>query len=218
MRPDPRHPAFIIFSFIFILTFSVLFKIYLNSKSEWQTARTLVGQNQLQEAVVHFSRSIRWFIPGVSYTESSAQGAWEVALDLENSGRIEDALAAQRVLRSSFFSIRGFGSPGREWINRCNEKIAALMAGRPALTSAQKQKSFEQRKAENLELLSRERAPSRPWAFASEMGFLGWIACGLAFIFKGISPSGELRTRPAAAWSGGFIFFYCVWLVGLFNV
>lgn len=213
-----KHPVFVIFSLISILTLSVLFKIYLNSKSEWQTAQELVAQNQLSEAVVHFNRSIRWFIPGVSFTERSAQGAWDAAMKLESEGRIEDALTAQRILRSSFFSIRGFRTPGRKWIERCNEKIAALMAGRPAQTSAQKSKSFEQRKAENLELLSRKRAPSRLWAFASEASFLGWIACGLAFIFKGLTPAGQLRKRAALTWTGAFTFFYGVWLVGLFNV
>ena len=78
-------------------------------------------------AVAGYESAIHMYTPGSSLVERSAQRLWEIGQVTERSGDIGRALVAYRALRSSFYSAAGIYLPGREWIERSDVRIAALV-------------------------------------------------------------------------------------------
>lgn len=212
-----RNLSFPILAVILILTIGTAAKIYLNASAELRQAEENYANRLFAEAATHYERSIRWFLPGLSAPDRAAEGLWKTASFYESQGDAENALAAYRRLRGAFYSARSFFTPGQKWIDRCNDKIAALMAGGPPFSEADKSKSFEQRKSEVFSVLAAERPPFLRWALLAEAGFFGWVACALLFIAKAVTPSGHVRSRPALFWSAALAAFYALWLWGMAN-
>ena len=123
-----------------------------------------------------------------------------------------------RILRSGFYSTRSLYTPGRVWIDRCNDKIAELMAKKTPSIETEASKSFSQRKSEYLTILSKEKHPYPFWSLLAVTGFLGWASCAAMFIFKGITKTGQIIAKPALYWSGGFLLSYGLWILGMVYV
>ena len=212
-----KIPLPLILILALFLIFSTVAKIVLNSNHELKLAEEYASKNELASAMTHYVRSIQWYVPGLNLQERAAEGLWEVALKNEAQNDSENALNAYRLLRGAFYSVRSFYTPGKIWILRCNEKIAVLMAQQPATSESEKKQSYEERLAANWKLLAEEKPPRPLWAMLAVCGFFGWIGSALFFIMKAITKTGGIRTRPAFIWGFGFLLFYGLWVLGLFN-
>lgn len=200
-----------------VVVLSTAFKVIWNATDEWNRAEALAA-TQPERALDHYERVIHWHVPFLSLSDDAAEKMWEAALAYEQQGNIEKALNTYRILRGAFYAARSVYTPGKDWILRCNEKIAGLMASKPAYSEPEQKKSFDERKTEYLELLSREKSPHPEWALVTEIGFWGWVACAFVFIFKGFSPAGAFHAQPALRWAGGWLVCYGLWIWGLFRV
>ena len=78
-------------------------------------------------AVAGYESAIHMYTPGSSLVQRSAQKLWEIGQMAERGGDTPRALIAYRALRSSFYAVAGINSPGKEWIERCDARIAALV-------------------------------------------------------------------------------------------
>jgi tetratricopeptide (TPR) repeat protein len=78
-------------------------------------------------AVAGYESAIHMYTPGASLTEKSAEKLWQIGQMLEARGDIPRALIAYRSLRSSIYAITWIYTPGKEWIGRCDARIAALV-------------------------------------------------------------------------------------------
>ncbi|NIQ02694.1 MAG: hypothetical protein GWM98_22000 [Nitrospinaceae bacterium] len=192
-------------------------KIAWNAYDEWDRAESLAA-SQPAQALEHYERVIHWHVPFLPLSHRAAERMWAQAERYEAAGDPENAINTYRVLRGAFYAARSFYTPGKEWIARCNEKIAGLMASRPAYSQEEQGKSVEQRKAEYLALLSEEKPPYPAWALLTEVGFFGWVACAFLFILQGFNPAGGFQTRLALRWAAGWGMFYGLWIWGLFRV
>ncbi len=210
-------PAWWIALAMVLVVLSTGIKIIWNAYDEWDRAQTL-ETTAPDKAMEHYERVIHWHVPFLSLSDEAAQKMWDYAADREQQGDVEQALNTLRILRGAFYAARSFYTPGQDWIVRCNEKIAALMASKPGYSAADRNKSYDERQAEYLELLSRERPPHAGWAVLTEIGFGGWVACAFLFIFKGFSPKGAFQTRSALRWAGGWLACYGLWIWGMFRV
>ncbi len=227
MTPDPEtasmnkndwnNPASWIVLAMTVVILSTGLKIVWNAYDEWNRAEALAAADP-PRAMEHYERVIHWHVPFLSLSGKAAEKMWDYAADREQQGDIEQALNTLRILRGAFYAARSFYTPGHDWIVRCNEKIAALMASKPAYSPADRNKSYDERKAEILEMLSRERSPHAGWAVLTEIGFWGWVACAFLFIFKGFTPKGAFQSRPAVRWASGWLVCYGLWIWGLFRV
>lgn len=202
---------------IFLLLAGTTLKVYLSASSELDSAERLAIDNNLSDAVVHFERSIRWYLPGLHLQDRAAEGLWKIGLEYESRSDTENALSAYRLLRGGIYATRSFYTPAQDWIHRCNEKIAFLMAVKAPPNSTGGNKSLEQRTQEFLLLLTAEKSPSAPWALLAVAGFFGWVICCFFFIARGLTKTGVFQTGPALLWGGGFILFYGLWILGLYN-
>lgn len=78
-------------------------------------------------AVAGYESAIHMYTPGSSLVDRSARKLWEMGQMAEQRGDIPRALMAYRSLRSSFYSVVWIVSPGAEWIERCDARIAELV-------------------------------------------------------------------------------------------
>ncbi len=215
--PETKNSFNLYWLALAIILLSTLIKIYSGSVSELYQAQNWVTKNNAEEAVRHFDRAIRWYLPFSPITNQAAEGIWNQARKAEQSGDPTTALKFYRILRGSFYASRSLVTPGRDWIARTNDKIATLMAKAPPYKQQDPPVSLEQRKAEALEILFKERPPYTMWALLGEIGFLGWVTTTLLFIFKGMDKKGRilpgLRTR---VWIFVFLIFYSLWILGMY--
>jgi hypothetical protein len=200
-----------------ILTLLMILKIYLNGNKEFSTAEELFIKNNYTQAIVHYERAIQWHIPGSSTPALAAEKLWRIGLFYESKNLTDEALKTYRLLRGAFYSTRSFFTPGKKWINLCNEKIAHWMASKPDITN-KTPLSFENRKNRFLKNLQADRPPSTFWGILTEVGFFGWVACAALFLIKAITPTAGLKPKPAIIYSTAFLLFYTIWVLGMFNV
>lgn len=78
-------------------------------------------------AVAGYESAIHMYIPFHPAMERAAQQLWNIAETNERLGDVNRALITYRALRSSFYAARWLTTPGREWIARCDGRIAALV-------------------------------------------------------------------------------------------
>ncbi len=53
------------------------------------------------------------------------------------------------------------------------------------------------------------------WAIVLEIGFIGWIASTIAFIFKAWDKEDRFKPKIALRWGITIVIFYAVWVVGM---
>lgn len=190
-------------------------KVYLSSQSEYRKAVEALRRQEVKTAITHYQRSIQWYAPLNHYVKDSARGLWEIGREAEGRGDGELALEAYRAMRSGLLSTRSLYTPHAGWLERCNERIAALEAVKRPTSKAGQGKSFEERKAERLHLLRKTHAPDPFWSVVLEVGFLGWIGGALGFIFQAITEEGRLHRKKALCWGGLIVICYALWVIGM---
>jgi hypothetical protein len=204
-----------VFMVVIIALFAIFLKVYLSSRMEYRKAEAALQQQKYHKAITHYERSIQWYTPGSRYVSAAAQKMWQIGELAKNQGKDELALEAYESLRSSFYAVRSFYTPYREWIARCDEKIASLVAAKGPTVKRDIGKSYAQRKAEYLKLLKKDEAPNVVWSFVLEAGFIGWIGSTIAFIFQAFGRDGSFYNKRALFWGSLIIAFYALWIIGM---
>lgn len=200
----------------FLLFFLLIFsKVYFFSMQEFKTAETAFSQKDYPKAIQHYERAILWYVPVGGYVTFSAQRLWEIAETLEQEDPVL-ALEAYRALRSAFYATRSFYTPGQSWIDRANPRIARFMAAQTLYSEADRQKSLEQKTQEALVILERPLRPDPFWSFVVVLGFLGWAAGTLLFIWRAFREGGtQVMLKQGIVWGTVIIVFYALWIIGM---
>lgn len=199
---------------VFVLG-SIFVKVYVSSMKEYRRADEAYEEGDFEAALEHYEHAVQWYTPRSPWVRKSIESLWRMGSDAEEEGSADRALSAYRAIRGSLYAVRSFYTPHREWISRCDEKIATLSAGKIAQTEAGKDRPFEEIRAESLGLLKKDHAPSVGWAILAEVGFFGWVGSAIGFIFRAYRDAGRLKGRTALRWGLAIIVFYALWALGL---
>tara|TARA_B100000315_G_scaffold41491_1_gene36400 strand:+ start:20621 stop:21277 length:657 start_codon:yes stop_codon:yes gene_type:complete len=202
---------------VIIMLLIVIAKVYYRSMDEFDKGEEAFKKQDMNKAITHFQRSIHWYTPFNKYVAGSAEKLWEIGNRAEKQNNTELALLAYRNLRSSFYAVRSFYTPYKEWINKCDERISSLVAVQETPFEPEKKKSFEQRKAEALKILKTDKAPHVGWSIFLEIGFIGWVTCTVMFILKVFTGIKGFEGRKALFWGPFIILFYAMWIIGMMN-
>lgn len=81
-------------------------------------------------AIAAYESAIHMSTPGSPVVGKAAAGLCHIGEAMERKGDRSLALIAYRSLRSSFYAVRGLTQPGKNWIAHCDDRIAALSAGK----------------------------------------------------------------------------------------
>lgn len=97
---------------------------------QWQQfgkGEEALAKNDVIAAISGYESAIHMYTPFSPLVDRSAERLWGLVLSCEKKGDLQMALIACRSLRSSFYAVRGLYQPGKEWITRCDAKIADLV-------------------------------------------------------------------------------------------
>lgn len=77
-------------------------------------------------AVAGYESALHMYIPFHPTINNAAERLWQIGESNELLGDSGRALIAYRSLRSSFYAAHWLVTPGRDWIEKCDKKIAML--------------------------------------------------------------------------------------------
>ena len=78
-------------------------------------------------AVAGYESAIHMYTPLSSLVDRAAQRLWDLGEEAVRRGDQQRALIAFRSLGSSFCAAAGIWSPGQQWIQKCDIRIAQLL-------------------------------------------------------------------------------------------
>lgn len=104
---------------------------------QYRKAEAALAAGDTMIAITAYESAIRMYIPGSPLVARSAERLWSLAEQYETARDIEKAIVTYRALRSSFYAVHSLFTPGMEWIDRCDKKIAILAPQRAATDTTQ---------------------------------------------------------------------------------
>lgn len=111
-----------------ILVAMVWVKTYSYGQDQYKKGEKAMAAGDLKNAISDYETSIHMYSPFAGYVPASAQRLWEIGKGFEKSGDYDWALLAFRSLRSSFYGVRSFYTPYRDWIARSESEIDKVLA------------------------------------------------------------------------------------------
>ena len=195
--------SLVVLALVWIRAFFVSMHAYQEGEGDFK-------KQQHIKAITFFDRSIHWYTPFNPYVHKSAQRLWEIGTQAEQQGDIPLALIATRTIRRGFLAARSFYTPGRDWIDRCDAKIASLVD----------QGSKDQRMRGAAEVSLPPQASPEPnvfWTIILEVGLIGWIGSAIGFLMLSIISGQTVRFSSGTAifWGILVVVFYAMWIVGM---
>jgi hypothetical protein len=186
---------------------------YGSTKDYYRGEDNLRSQHYIK-AITFFDRSIHWYTPFNPYVAKSAECLWEIGKRAEEQGDIRLALIAYRSIKHGFYGGLSFYSPGKAWIDRCEDEIKKVTLdsenkrkGQVGLASAKRQTS---RRAD-------DGGPSAFWSIILEIGLWGWVASTIALIMFGVNWGNRARYLNLRTITSMIIIavFFGMWVIGM---
>jgi len=95
--------------------------------SQFNQGEAALLKGDFPGAVAGFESALHMYIPYHPTIEKAAERLWQIGETNERLGDVNRALIAYRSLRSSFYAAHWLVTPGTAWIEKCDEKITALV-------------------------------------------------------------------------------------------
>jgi len=96
-------------------------------QSQFRSGETALAGGDFIGALACYDSVIHMYVPFHPTIEKAAERLWQLGEMAERAGDVDRALIAFRTLRSAFYADRWLMQPGKEWIGRCDRKIAGLV-------------------------------------------------------------------------------------------
>ncbi|MFA6056298.1 MAG: hypothetical protein WC769_13095 [Thermodesulfovibrionales bacterium] len=203
---------------LFVLVIFLLIvggRVFYLQKNHYIAAERYFSEANWKLAIREYDTAMHFYTPWSTYIDKSAKRLWQIGEMYERDGKLDWANIAYSSIRSSFYSSRSLFTPGRDWINKCDDKIADLNVKMLIEDGSIKTEEADAEKKKHLYVMKVDRAPNPVWSVLVEAGFFGWIASIIFLIFKGIDDTGKTRGRFALYGALSFIFSFAIWVVSL---
>ena len=202
-----------------ILLFLVLVggRTFYLQRSHFMAAEEYYTEANWKLAIREYDTAMHFYTPWSPYIEKSARKLWQIGEMFENQDRLDWANIAYSSIRSSFYSSRSLYTPGKLWINKCDEKIADLNVKMLIKEGSLKLEEADAEKRKHLYVMKVDRAPDPFWSILLEIGFFGWVGSVLFIIFKGFSDNGKIHKKFALYSVLSFLLSFTIWVVASLN-
>lgn len=172
-------------------------RVVIESHSELERAKSLQSSGDLDGAVVHFRRALRWYAPANPYSRQAGVQLLQMGRDAADAGQPSEARRTYRALLAGIQSARTFLVPYRDLHQSATDALSSLNA--------------------EMEL---PEAPSTGGVihFTSILvvfGFLLWSTSALGFAMGGLDQNDRIIRRRAIGWSASFAVGMLSFLVGM---
>jgi hypothetical protein len=183
----------------------------------YRTAEQYHADSQWKLAIREYGLAMHMYTPWSPYVEKAAQRLWQIGETHEKEGRPDWAIIAYSTLRSSLHASRSFYTPGKEWIEKCNARIARLSAGSAQSGEQEPTKAQEHERALLLSALRADGAPTTGWSLLASSSLLGWIGAIVLLVFRGYQGNGRFASQRRASWGIAlFLVTFVMWMGSLY--
>lgn len=193
----------------------LLLRVLFGSWIECRRASAEMEAARPYQAVLHYERAIRWYLPGNPYVGRAAEKLWQLGEASRDAGDPELALFAFRGLRASAYATRSFYQPLPRRIEAAEAQIAELMVADTTAAWPDKELAPEERHRIVLENLQRNDDPSTPWVIVLELGFMAWLVGGFVLAWR----LGLRQKKARTTWIlvGSSVSGYLLWILGMWK-
>ena len=202
-----------LFIFLFLLLTGA--RVLYLERAHFMAAEKFNAASNWKLAIREYDAALHFYFPGSPYVDKSAERLWRIGEMFEKAEKPEWAVLAYSSIRSSFYASRSLYTPGKEWIGRCDDKIAALDVKILVNEGSLAPEQSEAEKEKLLYVMRINRAPAPAWAFLAELGFLGWIVSVLFIIWKAFDERGKPVERQPLYGLVSFVLTFALWVVSL---
>jgi len=190
-------------------------RVFYIQRSHFMNAEEYFTKTEWKLAIREYGNAMHFYTPWSPYIQRSAEKLWQIGEMFEKQGRLEWARLAYETMRSSLYASRGLYTPRKDWIIKCDEKIADLNVRLLIRDGSIKSAEAEAEKQKQLYVLKVDRAPNPLWAVLVETGLWGWIASVIFIIVKGMDFHGKIIRRFALYGFLSFILTFTLWIVAM---
>lgn len=188
--------------------------VYLQ-RSHFMAAEKYYSEANWKLAIREYDTAMHFYTPWSPYIERAAKKLWQIGEMFEKQNRLDWANIAYSSIRSSFYSSRSLYTPGKYWINKCDDKIADLNVKMLIKDGSIKTEEADAEKKKHLYVMKVDRAPDPFWSILVEIGLLGWIGSVIFIIFKGLSINGEINKKFILYGVLSFLLTFTIWVAAL---
>jgi len=210
---------YLIKGFLLVVLFMLLVgvKAFYLQRSHFLAAEKYYAEANWKLAIREYDTAMHFYTPWSPYIEKSALKLWEIGEMFEKENKLDWANIAYSSIRSSFYASRSLYTPGKDWINKCDEKIADLNVKMLVQDGSILPKDADAEKAKHLYVMKVDRAPKPLRALLVVASFLGWIGSVLFIIFKGFHDDGRINRRLLLSGSASLICTFVIWIIAMLN-
>jgi hypothetical protein len=198
-----------------VLLAMVAIRVFYLQRSHYAEAEKHYAADDLKIAVREYGTTMRLHFPVSPYTTKSAERLWLLGAEFERQGELLRAQAAYSTLRSSFYATRSLYTPGKDWIKKCEERLASIRAAILLEEGRIAPGDLETARLRHLEAMRTDRAPAPAWAALAFVSFLGFLASMVYVIFRGFGPDARLRKKEAIAGAIAAACSFALWALSL---
>lgn len=198
-----------------ILVLIIWGKVLYMQRIHFINAENYYRAAQWKLAIREYDDVMHAYSPLSPYVEKSAHRLWDMGKMFEKEDKPMWAVDAFSAIRSSFFASRSFYTPGKGWIEKCDDEIALLDVKMLIKDGSLKPENAASERAKLLYVMKVDRAPAPGWTVVAEACFFGWVVSILLIIFRGFDEGGRLRSRQAVYGLLSFAMFFAVWILSL---
>ncbi|MCB0308328.1 MAG: hypothetical protein KDD48_03070 [Bdellovibrionales bacterium] len=195
-----------------IIFCSLFFRVVYESKRNLEMGKTYEQDLAYVKAILSYDQAAHWYFPGNPYVKDALNRLYDLGCQLEEK-QPDLAVWAFDSVRGSIYSTRSVFIPHRAMLEKVNAKIANLRALEDSRLNSQL--SVQDARSYHLDLLKDDSTRGLGWSILVELSFFSWIASTVGLIWKGFSPSGEMKFQSSLPWVFGIILSFTLWIVGL---
>jgi hypothetical protein len=198
---------------VFIMLVGI--RVFYLQRSHFMAGENFYSESKWKLAIREYDAAMHFYTPWSPYIEKSAQKLWSIGEMFEKENKLDWAIIAYSSIRSSFYSSRSLYTPGKEWITRCNEKIAGINVAILIKEGSIRPEEAEIERQKHLFTMTVDRAPDPFWSAMVEIGFFGWVGSVLFIISRTFNAAGRMHLKPVILGIVSFVFTFSLWVAGL---
>jgi hypothetical protein len=192
-------------------------KMVYMQREHFNRAEKYYAASNWKLAIREYDEAMHFYTPWSPYIAKSAKRLWRIGGMFEREDKLDWALIAYSSIRSSFYASRSLYSPHKDWIAKCDEKIADLNVKLLIKDGSVRPADADVEKEKQLYVLKVDKAPAPLWAVAVEAALFGWISSVVFIVVKGFDDEGRPRWRLMTCGLSLFLLTFTFWVISLFK-
>lgn len=190
-------------------------RVFYLQKSHFQDGEKFLSEKNYKLAIREYDTALHFYSPFSPLNDKASEKLWQIGEMFEQKGEYDWANMAYGSIRSSYYAARSFYTPGRKWIDRCDEKISDVNVKTLIAEGSIKPEEASAEKAKFMQVARIDTAPSVFWSILAVLAFFGWISSAVFTALKGFTKDGSFVGKKALYGGLSFLSFFAVWVLAL---